>query len=83
MTDTLTLPEDLQAKIADRIASGAAQDAVEVVRAGLEALEKAEATKLEVLRVRIARALDDPRPSVPSDGAFDRVEAILQAMLRA
>jgi hypothetical protein len=43
---------------------------VDVVRAGLEAIEKADAEKLEAVRAKIARALKDPRPSLPSDEVF-------------
>lgn len=79
MANSLTLPPDLAAKVQAHIDSGAAADAVEVVRAGLDALEAAEAAKLESVRARIARALSDPRPSAPADEVFARVEALLAA----
>jgi antitoxin ParD1/3/4 len=82
MSKALTLPPDLVAKVEERIASGAAADAVDVVRAGLEALDAADAAKLEAVRAKIARALDDPRPSVPAEEAFDRVDALLDALAR-
>lgn len=79
MANSLTLPPDLAAKVQAHVDSGTAADAVEVVRAGLEALEAAEAAKLEAVRAKLTRALDDPRPSAPADEVFARVEALLAA----
>lgn len=81
MGNSLTLPPDLAAKVQARIDSGAASDAVDVVRAGLEALEAAEDdSKLEAVRSKIARALADPKPSVAADDVFARVDAVLRAV---
>jgi len=78
MSNSLTLPPDLAAKVQAHIDSGAAADAVEVVRAGLEALEAAEVAKLEAVRSKIAKSLADPRPSVPADEVFARVESAIK-----
>jgi antitoxin ParD1/3/4 len=78
MTD-ISLPPDVQAKVDARIESGAESNAIDVVRAALEALERDEATKLAAVRAKIERSLADPRPSVGADEAFDRVEAALAA----
>lgn len=83
MSSTVTLPPDLAAKVDARIASGAAGDAVDVVRAGIEALEAADAAKLDALRAKVARALADPRPSAPADEVFDRTNALLDALARS
>lgn len=80
MSNTLTLPPDLAAKVQAHIDSGAAADAVEVVRAGLHALEAAEAAKLDAVREKVARALSDPRPSSPANDVFARVEALIAAV---
>ncbi len=82
MANSLTLPPDLAAKVQARIDSGAANDAVEVLRAGIDALEAADAVKLEAVRARVARALADPRASTPSEQAFDRIDALLNALDR-
>ncbi len=82
MSETVILPPDLAAKVRERIESGAADDAIDVVRAGLEALEASDLAKLDAIRAKIARSLDDPRPSVPIDEAFDRVKALLAAYAR-
>jgi antitoxin ParD1/3/4 len=79
MTNSLTLPPDLAAKVQAHIDSGVAADPVEVVRAGLDALEAAEATKLKAVQDKVARSINDPRPSSPADDVFQRVEAILSA----
>lgn len=76
-SNQITLPPDLAAKVEERVASGASQDAVSVVRDGLAALEAEEARQLEWLREKIARSLNDPRPSVPIDDAFARVAQAL------
>ena len=73
----ISLPPDLQAKIDARIESGAAADAIDVVRAGLEALERSDVEKLEAVRAKIKRAIEDPRPSAPADEVFDRIEAAI------
>ena len=82
MSNTLTLPPDLAAKVQAHIDAGAASDPVAVLRASLDALEAAEAGKLKAVRDKIARALADPRPSVPAAEAFARVEALIDASAR-
>ncbi|QGZ96417.1 ribbon-helix-helix domain-containing protein [Terricaulis silvestris] len=79
MSNSLTLPPDLAAKVQAHIDSGAATDPIEVVRAGLDALEAAEAAKLDAVRAKLARAMNDPRPSAPADDVFSRVEALINA----
>lgn len=76
MANTLTLPPDLAAKVQAHVDSGAA-DAVEVVRAGLVALEAAEAAKLEALRAKLGKAIADQSPSSTSAEVFARIEAVL------
>mgnify|MGYP000384719870 CR=1 FL=1 len=77
MASTVTLPPDLAAKVQAHVDSGAAASAVDVVRAGLEALEAAEAAKLETIRSKLASSLADPADSIPSEDVFARVEALL------
>lgn len=57
-----------------------AADAVSVVREGLAALEAEEARKLEWLREKIARSINDPRPSILIDDTFADVERLLAEM---
>ncbi len=70
---TVTLGKQ-QASIDARLASGAYESASEVVRAALRALDREEAALNDILRRKIQEALDDPRPSVPMDEVFDRIE---------
>lgn len=77
MASDLRIPDDLAAKLEERVASGAAASAVDVVREGLAALEAEDARRLNALREKVARSMADPRSSVSSDDAFNRVEALL------
>ncbi len=45
------------------------------MRAGLRALDREEAILDELVRVRVAEALADPRPAMPLDKAFAQVRA--------
>lgn len=45
------------------------------LRAGLRALDHEEAVLDKLVRVRVAEAVDDPRPPMPIDRAFAQVRA--------
>ena len=75
--NTIILPPDLEAKVEARIASGAASTATDVIRAGLEALEAADAARLDAIRAKVARSLSDPRPSKTAAEVFDRIDAVI------
>jgi antitoxin ParD1/3/4 len=79
---TVTLGE-LQAKVDERVRSGEYGSASEVVRAGLRALDREEAALDDYLRSKIREALDDPRPSVPLDDVFERLERRHAARIEA
>ena len=80
-TKELKLPADLVAKLDDRVAKGEAQNAVEVVRHALAALEAADDTKkLDAVRAKISRSLSDPRPSIPAGVVFDRLDQLLDSL---
>ena len=78
----LDLPPDLAAKVQERIDNGEGASAEDVLRAGMAALDAEDARKFEALKAKIARALADPRPSVPADEAFDRVETLVRALIK-
>ncbi|HVV33085.1 MAG TPA: type II toxin-antitoxin system ParD family antitoxin [Vitreimonas sp.] len=73
MSNSITLPPDLAAKVEERVASGEADNAVEVIRAGLAALEADEVRRFEALRAKIERSISDPRPSIPADDVFAEI----------
>jgi antitoxin ParD1/3/4 len=70
---TVTLGE-LQERVDARVKSGAYTSASEVVRAGLRALDREEEALDELLRRKVQESLDDPRPDIPLEEVFDRLE---------
>jgi antitoxin ParD1/3/4 len=70
---TVTLGE-LQERVEARVKSGEFASASEVVRAGLRALDREEEALNEYLREKIREAYDDPRPSIPAEEVFERLE---------
>ncbi len=79
---TVTLGE-LQTDLDERVKSGTYSSASEVVRAGLRALQREEAALNEIMRQKIQEALEDPRPDVPIEEAFDRLERKHAARMKA
>ena len=78
-TKELILPPDIVAQLNERVANGEAANAVEILRSALAALEAEEMRKLEAARAKIARSLADPRPVVPADIVFDRIDQLIDA----
>lgn len=76
----ITLPPDLAEKVEERIASGASEDAVGVMREALAALEAEDQRKLDRVREKVRQALADPRPSLQADDVFDEVDAMLSKL---
>ena len=70
---TVTLGE-FQKKVDKRVQSGEYSSASEVVRAGLRALDLEEEMLKEMWRRKIQESLDDPRPDVPLEEVFERLE---------
>ncbi len=70
---TVTLGRQ-QSSVDARLASGAYESASEVMRAALRALDREEEALAAILRVKVQEALADPRPDVPADDVFDRLE---------
>lgn len=70
---SVTLGE-LQERVDARVRSGAYSSASEVIRAGLRALDREEEALSELWRRKIQEAYDDPRPDVPMEEVFERLE---------
>lgn len=66
---TVTLGE-MQERVEARVRSGDYASVSEVLRAGLRALDREEATIDAVLRQKVQEALDDPSPTIPADQVF-------------
>lgn len=80
---SITLPTDMARMIREKVAQGAYASNSEVIREGLRMLQDAEALreqKLTWMREKIQESLDDPRPPVPADEVFDRLEAKYRKM---
>ncbi len=73
-TMTVTLG-DLADKVEERVRSGEYDSASDVVRAGLEALEREERAFDAVLKVKVEEALADPRPWLSADDMTARMRA--------
>lgn len=76
---SISLGDHFQKFVQEQIARGRYQNASEVVRAGLRLLEDHELDVQERrrrLKAKIDDAWDDPRPSLPADEVFDRIEAL-------
>ena len=79
---TVTLGNQ-QAILDARLASGEYDSASEVVRAALRALDRETVALEAVMRARIAEALADPRPDIPAEEVFRRLEQKHAARLKA
>ncbi|KPF78216.1 CopG family transcriptional regulator [alpha proteobacterium AAP81b] len=64
-------------RAAARVREGGYESLSEVIRAGLEALDREDAAFDEVIRAAVAEARADPRPPVPIDQAFAEVYAYI------
>ncbi|OXS99473.1 hypothetical protein B7H23_15100 [Notoacmeibacter marinus] len=75
---SITLPPEMVTTIKERVASGAYASTSEVLREAMRMWMRNEAEheeRLAVIRERVQISRVDPRPAVPIDEAFDRLEA--------
>ena len=66
---------DMQERVDARVRSGRYASVSEVMRAALRALDREEEALDEWLRAKVQAALADPRPSIPAEDVFARLEA--------
>jgi antitoxin ParD1/3/4 len=79
---TVTLGE-LHDRAEARVKSGAYTSMSDVLRAGLRALDREEATVEAVLRQKVQQALDDPSTPIPSDQVFAELHAYHAKRMKA
>jgi antitoxin ParD1/3/4 len=75
---SITLPSEMVAIIKSEVDAGRYASTSEVLRDAMRGWIRTEQVHNETLvniRARIFASLDDPRPSVPLDEAFKRLEA--------
>ena len=65
----------LKASLDRRLESGQYDNASEVLRSALRALDREEALLDEVLRERVAASMADKRASIPAEDVFKRLRA--------
>jgi antitoxin ParD1/3/4 len=71
------------ASLERRLRSGQYDNASEVLRHALRALDREEAVLDEVLRQKVQAAMADPRPSVPASQVFKRLRGRHQRRVKA
>ena len=72
-----------QASLERRLQSGQYDNASEVLRQALRALDREEAALDEVLRQKVKAAMADRRPSVPAGEVFKRIRSRGQRRMKA
>ena len=75
----ITMTPELMRVIRKSVESGEFASTSEVVRDALRAWQRERrerAERLAAIRARIRRSINDPRPAVPIDEAFDRIEKL-------
>ena len=83
---SISLGKHFEDFVQAQLERGRFQNVSEVVRAGLRLLEEHEVSHAEAqanARARIQEALDDPRPSVPAEDVFSRLEATHKNRMKA
>lgn len=77
-TETLevTLPKDVAKMIRRKVDQGGYRSDEDVIREGLRLLQERDALEeqeIASIRAKIGESLDDPRPTVPAEEAFDKL----------
>ncbi len=78
---SITLPAEMVKAINDQVHDGRFASVSEVLREAMRTWmrqEEEHAERMASVRARIARSLDDPRPTLTLDEAFDRLEQSVQ-----
>lgn len=78
---SITLPTEMVKAINDQVQDGRFASVSEVLREAMRTWmrqEEEHAARMASIRARIARSLDDSRPTLTLDEAFDRLEHSVQ-----
>lgn len=73
----------MQASLEKRLKSGSYDNASEILRSALRALDREEAAIEDHLRTRVAASLADPRKGVPAAEVFKRLRAVHAKTVKA
>lgn len=75
MTEIVSVPlsPDIVRRLRDYVDAGVGADESEVVSQALSLLDAEDDRRLQAIREKVRRSLEDPRPSIPADIAFERV----------
>lgn len=82
---SITLPAEMVAAIKERVSSGRYSSTSEVLREAMRTWlrdEEEHAERIEAIRSKVKRSLNDPRPSVSLDEAFERLSQHTDKLLR-
>jgi antitoxin ParD1/3/4 len=82
---SITLTYDMVRTIRDSVESGEYASTSEVLRDAMRVWQRQrreDAGRLAAIRARIGRSFDDPRPPVPLEEAFGRIEKLHAATVK-
>jgi antitoxin ParD1/3/4 len=79
---TITLGP-MQASLEKRLQSGDYDNASEILRSALRALDREEAAIEDHIRAKVAASLADPRKSVPAADVFKRLRTVHRKAVKA
>jgi antitoxin ParD1/3/4 len=80
---SISLPSQMVDAIKSRVETGSYASTSEVMRAALRALDREEHILDQVADAKIREALEDPRPAIPADEVFDRLERLHAARVKS
>jgi antitoxin ParD1/3/4 len=76
---SITMTPDMLRAIRESVEAGEYASTSEALRDAVRVWQRQrteDAERLTAIRTRVRRSLDDPRPSIPLDEAFDRIEKL-------
>ena len=82
---SITLTPEMNRLIKQRVAAGDFASSSELIREALHVWQKREDEhqgQLALIRARIQKSIDDPRPSIPAEEVFDRLKKMHEQNLK-